>query len=612
MKNKIIIDYMNFYSVLYVILCRFDMIYILHRHKYMDTFYSNLLRLFGKEIIFTNMKYQSNDFKDYLQIKEEKEKIIGENFSKKDLLSSYLFKKFYFDKLHPIVELKILFQDLETNCILINYPNILKYISKKNAFYDKFQFYNTLSFVDDLKRVYFFRRIYFDKNKLFFKETIRLFEVLINIRFSFEKREKHQILTFSKSINNATTIPSRTKNMNELEWLENTELKYIQLDPTSKKVFSQNTSYHLYTLHPMEIFSYFKEIHKLYSETVTLEKIHPLMVPYIFDQIKNIYFINKIIKTQNIKIVFTSVDGTYLTNIMNIIGFLNENVISCSATWSLNYFPQFSSAMYKNCDVFFAWGNYQRDLYLEAGSVYKTILNTGYIGDYALDKMKTDTEQRVVNFKKEKCKIFSVYDNVAGDDAFITYQHYNNFYKGVIALLKSGKYACVIKSKLNTIDTYLNEDLFQELHKHNDKIIFQSEHADLGPAMSSDFIYALSMSSLGNIGSVQGKKTFLYDENNLVVSNEKYLSHNTYIIHNIKDFLDLVSDTFDYIYEKDITSGIDSFVDGKAQERIFEYIYLLLDSKEENKLIRIENANSIYGLKYGQDKLHSTFQKKDC
>ena len=53
----------------------------------------------------------------------------------------------------------------------------------------------------------------------------------------------------------------------------------------------------------------------------------------------------------------------------------------------------------------------------------------------------------------------------------------------------------------------------------------------------------------------------------------------------------------------DRDSYVDTFVDGNAQNRIIEYIQLLLSSTEKPKSNIITESNVLYKRKYGDDKV---------
>ena len=56
-----------------------------------------------------------------------------------------------------------------------------------------------------------------------------------------------------------------------------------------------------------------------------------------------------------------------------------------------------------------------------------------------------------------------------------------------------------------------------------------------------------------------------------------------------------------FFIDKD--SHIDPFVDGNAQNRITEYMRLLLSFKDKSKSSMIKESNIVYKKKYGKDKI---------
>ena len=74
-------------------------------------------------------------------------------------------------------------------------------------------------------------------------------------------------------------------------------------------------------------------------------------------------------------------------------------------------------------------------------------------------------------------------------------------------------------------------------------------------------------------------------------------------MHSVSQFIEKLDQDKDSKNVVDINSGIVSFADGKAQERIFEYVNLILNSTKKHKLNKIKEANEAYILKYGQNNL---------
>lgn len=600
--TKIAVDYLNIYTLFFIVVYKYKVVHILYKHKYLNRIYESILKFLKKEIIYENLTYPSDNIYIIKKIQIEKELLINRNFIDNNLIRKYMYQKFYFDNIHSIVELKILLENKKLDRILINYPNYISCLTKKSSFYSKFKYYTLPSFVYINNRVHFWRNTYFYKNRFIIKSLIRVVSIIVNLRFSLKNYSQYDVLTYVKSKEHLKKSGEQSNYMNDLDWIKNSSLKCLKLDPLTLYLINENDKSHLFTLKPQELITYIGSLFEIFKTIFLKNNTHILMLPYIFDNIKKIYFINKIIKNQEVKIIYTCYEGGSFANILNIIGYTSKKTISMNTTWSLTYFPVFSGGAYKNCDIFFAWGDYHRYLYLDSGSVYRSIVTTGYLGGYAIPYMKAKTKKILKKYENKNYKLFAVYDNVVGDDGHITYIQLNDFYRGVLELLKRDDYACIIKSKKDTLYKYLNKDLLYDINIYSEKIIFQNEHADLGPALLADFVYAFSMNSLGSIASTFGKETFLYDGNKIVHENNKYLSKNVHIVCSSIDFikkLDSYNNSIGYI---DNYSGIDPFADENAQKRILEYVNLILISKSENKIDKIIEANDIYMLNYGQDK----------
>ena len=98
-----------------------------------------------------------------------------------------------------------------------------------------------------------------------------------------------------------------------------------------------------------------------------------------------------------------------------------------------------------------------------------------------------------------------------------------------------------------------------------------------------------------------GNKTIFYDESSFIDKNE--ISDNGLIITNYDELIPSLKalDKDSCLIDKD--SCIDPFVDGNAQNRIAEYIQLLISSVEKSKSIMIRESNIIYKRRYGNDKV---------
>ena len=169
------------------------------------------------------------------------------------------------------------------------------------------------------------------------------------------------------------------------------------------------------------------------------------------------------------------------------------------------------------------------------------MIKVGYVGDYAINFMKNKPEDAIQKLKNNGYKIISVYDNAVALDFLITYTQLNNFYKGVLNVLQEGSFACVIKTKrVRVLYEYLDRNLVDDILSYSDKVIINTEMANLSPAFKSDFVYAFHLSSLGSVASVWGKKTIFYDEHSFIDKNE--ISDNSHIITNFDELIPTLKD----------------------------------------------------------------------
>ena len=94
----------------------------------------------------------------------------------------------------------------------------------------------------------------------------------------------------------------------------------------------------------------------------------------------------------------------------------------------------------------------------------------------------------------------------------------------------------------------------------------------------------------------------------IIENNQPIINKNSMILHNgiVTNYNELIPslkalDKDSCLIDSD--SCIDPFVDGNAQNRIVEYIQLLLNSVEKSKSNMIRESNIIYKRKYGNDKV---------
>ena len=596
MKNKsILVDYLNLYTIIYIVFYQYKSVSLLYRHKFLDNIYTYFLKLLSVEIRCLNIHYSSFDHNNYCDIANEKDYLTNQDFVGKKILPNYLYKKYFYERIHPIVELKVFFGHLNFEKILINYGDYFSLLEKE-GFYKKVKYYFLPSFSESINGVYFFNYVYIKKKNLLFRTYIT--SVLKILRFSFSYR--------TPSTTNVLVASQFKKSFinDSLYSFDKSEIEYVVIDPTTSILYSNEGKKinHLYSINFTKIFETIKGIYRIYSEFSIKNSRSLSLNLHILGQSKDIFFLKKTIKDLNVKVVYTCYEGSPIINTLNLLGYSSDKFISLCSTWSLGYIPQFIDETYKGCDIFFSWGEKQNNSYLRCKSPFRSLIKVGYIGDYAINFMKNKPNDEIQELKNKGYKIIAVYDNVAAFDFLITYTQLNNFYKGLLNLLKEGSFACVIKNKrIRPLYNYIDKNLVDEILSYSDKVIIMGEKCDLSPAFDSDFLYSLSLSGLGSVASIWGKKTIFYDESGFIDKNQ--ISVNGLIINNIEELIPSLK-----LIEKDSclidkNSFIDPFVDGNAQNRIVEYINLLLSLTEKSKFDMIRESNIIYKKKYGNDKV---------
>jgi hypothetical protein len=592
LKNKLIlIDYLNFYTFLYIVFNKYKSVQILYKHQFLNNFYSSFLKILGVNFKYLEITYSSSNSKNYDDIDIEKEYLSERNYKNNDLLSNYLYKLYFFQRIHPVVELKVFFENLNIDKVLINYGDYLSILGEKKGFYKKVHHYWLPLFSSHEDKISEFQDVY--KKKMKFVIRNYFFSLIKIFSFSFVSMPQFNAKLLVAAREEKSFIFDSFYGLNK----SNTD--YLSIDPITSLIYSKNCKqkYSLYSINLFNFFKTIKGIYKIYSKFSIKNGMNIALCLYILEQAKTIFFLNKLIEEHGIKIIYTCYEGAPIINILNLLGYESNDVISMSASWSLGMNPQFVYQLYKGCDIFFPWGEWQKILYRKCKSPFKSMIMVGYIGDYAIESMQSSPDDEINILKEQGYQVITVFDNKPATDSFSTYQHLNNFYKGVLKILQEGSYACVIKTKKDL--SYVDKELLDAIRSHGDKVLFNHEKVNLSPAFNSDFVYAWHRNTLGCMASIWGIKTILYDEGRFIIDSE--VSENCTIITHLDQLVPSLNNASKDSCWVDKNSFIDPFVDGNAQHRIAEYIQLLLSSKSQSKSSMIRDTNNIYKDKYGDE-----------
>ena len=597
--RTIVIDYLNIFTLIYIKIFKYTNVFILYKHAFLNEFYILLLNLTGVKIDSKYLMYSDlHATHIYKQSIREKRKIVDRNFDIKNTEHDIFYRDFFYDHIHPIVELKYILSSLSFEKILINYPNYMSKLLLDDNFYSVFSYYHLPSFAFNGNKRYFNRDLYFKKNIFFLSSIYRIVKSFINIRLHKNINIQADVLTYVHPIDDN---PYR-KYLNNFNYLKKLDIDYIELNPHKLTLQKNGEFSHLYSLRLNELFTY---IYGLFRNCYTILRKDKMSL-VIFSQsvfyAKNIFFFNKIIQDYKIRVALTSYEGDLLLNTLNRVCIKSKTTISVCYSWSLGDFIGDSTA-YKEADVFLAWGKWQEKQGKDFGELYRSIVTVGYVGDCIINRMLLDTKKLINNKGVSGRKIISVYDDRVGLDGYVTYTQLNNFYEGVVDFLIENKdYSCIIKSKWGWLFLFLRSDVAKKIKNLNKRIIYVNNHADIGPALVSDIVYAFSVNTIGSVALAWGKKVIFYDEGGIF--DNDFLLKKLLVASSTDDFINKSRIIAKFRSQSNSDSVIDPYADGLAQYRVSEYICLLLTCNNKDKQSIIDFSDNIFVKKYGSNKVY--------
>ncbi|NVJ54182.1 MAG: hypothetical protein HWD90_10820 [Campylobacteraceae bacterium] len=589
MKNKIIlIDKLNlitfFISILFY---KEKVIFFSITYSLTEKVYLNLLKILKKDFEFDIVDYDTNNekFKQVISKTFAMTKLNTMGFDDTNIIQNFCRINLYYS-LFKINEVEVFYKNkYDIKYVFINYINVLKNLNNLDKFHKKIKFYTWFnSRLNDLPDSSLDKKS-LDKR---IKDKVKWLLLILKVKLLF-KESKYQIDTLYCS--------DRTYKSNEINNIYRNfdDTKDAFLNVVTNIIYFKNQEKSLYSLEIRSLYSYILYVIKHFFKYRSFFQKYKVVSLYEqFYIFKNMYFMNKLIRKNSIKIIF-SVHETMPVTIISYVCSKSQSTISLSATWSLGYFPAFEAGFIKQADIYFLWGEFQQTIFSKSHDCSKYYIKNGYLGDFAVDYFKrTSKKYRNLNY-------IVLYDNVFYDDLFITQKQVYEFIKTTLEFCKKNDLKLIIKTKYEK--TFKNYDNLKVLaNKFKEIIIFEYGRADLTPVFNAKMAVGISNSSLVNIASCWGIPSILYDKYNLIDTDN--ISINCVVAKNIfeleRQLNILYNDT--KVCKVDCCSKVDSFVDGKALNRIYEYINKLKEcrgTKEE----KINYANKLYKLKYGKDKV---------
>lgn len=304
----------------------------------------------------------------------------------------------------------------------------------------------------------------------------------------------------------------------------------------------------------------------------------------------NVSMFEALFKLTGVRIFWSSVELNDAGFIAGTIAINRLRGVSLGATWSAYDFPGFSSKRNIN-DIVFVWGERHVKLFLQGGAVFKSMVMSGYPGDYYLKNHLRKAAALKVNWKSiyGNKKVLCFYDNTMSKDGINNFSETIRYIRNMLLwTIKNPEVLLVIKTKRKDIYNIYPvsiTELLREL-KLQQGIIYESERGDLAPGLASDVVLGFGVSSLSCLLGTYGKNVILFDGDGC---NKKWPigAENITLIEKPEDIGRMLDIWIKEVCENDVYKNgieinptpnmLDGFADGKSAERITEYISSLAE-----------------------------------
>lgn len=323
-------------------------------------------------------------------------------------------------------------------------------------------------------------------------------------------------------------------------------------------------------------------------------------------------------KITGIKVVWSSAEGNPLESLAGTIAINRVKGVSLGSTWSAYNYPLPPIQRDTN-DVLFVWGTRHAQMFFQGGAVVKSMVISGYIGDYYLRHFVSEANILRDRWKKQyrPKAILCLYDNIFFNDDEINFSFVVNCIERLLLwTMKESETLLVIKTKRKEIFNEYPASIKELLRNLSDqkRLVYEFKRADLTPGFASDIVLGFCLATLPCLLGTYGKDTVLLDSNRYG-ENWSIGTSNITFITRPEDITKILNDRISRLYEKGISEGrievkpipnsLDSFVDGRSAERIGAYISNLIEdlNKGSSSDEAIDNVNRRYREIWGADKV---------
>ena len=276
-------------------------------------------------------------------------------------------------------------------------------------------------------------------------------------------------------------------------------------------------------------------------------------------------------------------------------------------------------------DIFFIWGKKYRNCLSVEHSTTRNLITSGYIFDYTFDRLKSRAQLVKDSFNNKVVYLIGIFsENLV---SYLTKSQMRCYRSLLGFAVNNSDVGLIIKPKHERDELFLTtadetKDFVGILLKQGRIQFLSSNKYPVEAGLASNVVIGMIPDSTAALEcALAGVPTVIYDCRNSDDSNHIYISGlNKTIFNNMEQLLIMISSDKENPGTNSISGfgdwspildTIDSFRDGKANQRIVFYIKELLCKLNEGlaKDEAIKVTNEMYASEYGSDKVISFHSK---
>jgi hypothetical protein len=372
-------------------------------------------------------------------------------------------------------------------------------------------------------------------------------------------------------------------------------------------VGSGKEAFHLKSIYWLDTYSFYRHmfigmLRFRWAINISIKLFFELLTRW-----KYVYIIQSLYINHDVKIVLSGYESV-ISQVAVAVAADNTEIASFDCVWSIGVRPdEFASTQNSQSDRFFLWGCWHHDLMRASNDESRGHILAGYIGDAYIPLMKANGKKFRDKELNTYNKIVTVFDSGASEDMHPE-AIYFDYLKAIMSIAEDINALVVLKVKnINRYTKFIKSLNTERLILHYEKGSFEA-------ALNSDLVTGVVNSGMASISAAHGRQVVLYDPTHLVWDQWETYSDSCTIARSIPDLKNILRERLSYGFN-DVThlpKYIDPYCDGKAQQRMNNYIQNVFDNLHLGKSKALHLADNIYKDQWGDDKvLENDFLNKE-